>query len=85
MFVCVKDKIIIIIPSVIVDYYIKLTHINKCGWITRDIRKLFEQEEDYYKPVRVDNFYSNNYVKYKSNSDTNKTLSLKEYLNKPLI
>ena len=85
MFVCVKDKIIIIIPSVIVDYYIKLTHINKCGWITRDIRKLFEQEEDYYKPVRVDNFYSNNYVKYKSNSDINKTLSLKEYLNKPLI
>ena len=31
-------------------------------------KKFFEQEEDYYKPVRVDNFYSNNYSRYKSNS-----------------
>ena len=36
------------------------------------MKKLFEQE-DYYKPVRVDNFYSNNYIKYKSNDDRNKT------------
>ena len=28
------------------------------------IRKLFGQKEDYYKPVRVGNFYSNNYFKY---------------------
>ena len=36
------------------------------------MKKLFEQE-DYYKPVRVGNFYSNNYIKYKSNDDRNKT------------
>ena len=41
-------------------------------WVIRDMKKLFEQE-DYYKPVRVDNFYSNNYIKYKSNDDRNKT------------
>ena len=48
--------------------------------IVRDMRKLFEKEEDYYKPVRVDNFYSNNYIECESNGDRNKTLSIKEYL-----
>ena len=49
------------------------------GRIVRDIRSLFEQEEDYYKPVRVGNFYSTNYIKYESNSDRNKSLSIKEF------
>ena len=40
---------------------------------------LFEQEEDYYKPVRVGNFYSTNYIKYESNGDRNKSLSIKEF------
>ena len=36
--------------------------------IIRDIRNLFEQEkEDYYKPVRVGNFWSRNYIEYESN------------------
>ena len=30
----------------------------------------------------VSNFWSNNYIEYKSNGDRNKTLSVKEYLNK---
>ena len=31
----------------------------------RDIRTLFEQqEEDYYKPERVSNFWNNNYIEY---------------------
>ena len=31
----------------------------------RDIRTLFEQqEEDCYKPERVSNFWNNNYIKY---------------------
>ena len=35
--------------------------------ILRDIRNLFEhEEEDYYKPVRVNNFWSNIYIEYKS-------------------
>ena len=51
--------------------------------IIRDIRNLFEhEEEDYYKPVRVGNFWSNNYMEYESNSYRNKTLSVEEYLNK---
>ena len=34
--------------------------------ILRDIKNLFEHEEkeNYYKPVRVSNFWSNNYNKY---------------------
>ena len=31
--------------------------------ILRDIKNLFEHEEEsYYKPVRVNNFWSNNYI-----------------------
>ena len=38
--------------------------------------------EDYYKPVRIGNFWSRNYIEYESNGDRNKTLSIEEYLNK---
>ena len=31
--------------------------------IIRDIKNLFELEEDYYKLLRVGNFYRNNYIK----------------------
>ena len=45
------------------------------GRLITDIKNLFEQEEkDYYKPVRVGNFYSNNYIEYKTNGDRNKTI-----------
>ena len=40
------------------------------------------EEENYYKPVRVSNFWSDNYIEYRSNGDRNKTLSVEEYLNK---
>ena len=42
----------------------------------RDIKNVFEheKEESYYKPVRVTNFWSKNYIEYESNSDGNKTL-----------
>ena len=53
--------------------------------ILRDIKNLFEherEEENYYKPVTVSNFWSNNYIEYESNGDRNKTLSVEEYLNK---
>ena len=46
----------------------------------RDVKNIFEHEgKSYYKPVRVKNFWSNNYIEYESR---NKTLSVKEYLNK---
>ena len=41
--------------------------------IIRDIRTLFEQEEDYYKPKRV---------VFESNGDKTINLSLDEYINK---
>ena len=39
--------------------------------ILRDIRNLFDnqEEENCYKPVRVSNFSSYNYVEYESNHD----------------
>ena len=52
--------------------------------ILRDIRNIFEnddEEEIYYKPVQVSNFWSNNYIEYGSNSNRNKTLSVEEYVN----
>ena len=51
--------------------------------ILTDIRNPFQnEEENYYKPVRVSNFSRNNYVEYESNVHKNKSLSVKEYLNK---
>ena len=52
--------------------------------IVRDIRTLFEQEDDadYFERKRVSNFLSNNYIEYESNGDRNKNLSLDRYLDK---
>ena len=53
--------------------------------ILRDIKSLFEyekEEENYYRPVTVSNFWSNSYIHYKNNDDRNKTLSFEEHLNK---
>ena len=53
--------------------------------ILRDIKNFFEhekEEENYYKPVRVSNFWSNNYIDYESNGDRNKTPLAGEYLDK---
>ena len=50
----------------------------------RDVRNLFghEKEENYYKPVRVVNFCSNNSIEYESNGDRNKILSVEKFFNK---
>ena len=40
----------------------------------RDIRNLFEHEEDYYKPETVLNIWSNNHIKYESTGHRNKIL-----------
>ena len=50
--------------------------------IIRDIRTLFKQEDDYYKPIREGNFWNSNYIEYESRGDRNKNLSVKEYLDK---
>ena len=50
---------------------------------TKNIWNLFEKEkEDYYKPKRVDSFWSKNYIAYGSDGDRNEMLSTEEYLNK---
>ena len=53
--------------------------------ILRNIKNLLEyenEEENYYKPVRVNNFWSNNYIEYKSKGDKSRILSVEEYLDK---
>ena len=52
--------------------------------IIRDIRTLFEQQEetDFYKRIRAGSFWNKNSVKYQSSGDRNKNLSMKEYLDK---
>ena len=48
----------------------------------RNIRNIFKHEKaDYYKPVRINNFWNNNYIEYKTKGDR-KTLSVKKYLHK---
>ena len=48
--------------------------------ILREIKNLFEyEEENYYKPVKVGNFWSNNYIEYLSKGNR-KTLSVKNIL-----
>ena len=53
--------------------------------VLRNIKNLFEyekEEEICYKPVRVNNFWSNNYIEYKSNGDKNRILSVEKYFDK---
>ena len=47
--------------------------------ILMDNKNLFEE---YYKPIKVNNIWSNNYIEYKSNGDRYQTLSVEEYLDK---
>ena len=41
-----------------------------------------KKKENYYKPVRVSNFSSNNYIEYESNGTRNNIQSGQEYLDK---
>ena len=43
-----------------------LFRIKKENEAIEDIRVLFEQEEDYHKPLRAGNFWNNNYVEYET-------------------
>ena len=42
----------------------------------------FKLEEYYYRPIKSSNSFSNNYIKYNSNGDKDKTILFKEYLDK---
>ena len=42
---------------------------------------VFDQEEEvYYKPIRLGSFWITSYIEYESNGTRNKTLYVKEYL-----
>ena len=45
------------------------------------IKTLFKQEDYYYNPIRVCNFQNNIYIEFENSCDSNKNLSVKEYLN----
>ena len=45
--------------------------------IIRDIKTLFEKDDDYYIPVKVGNYWNNSYVEHESNDDKNKNLLVK--------
>ena len=42
---------------------------------------VFKPEEGHYKPIRIGNAFSSDYIEYKSNEDKDKLLPIKEYLN----
>ena len=45
------------------------------------MKKLLEHpDEGYYKKLKLDNFYSRNYIKYESNGNRKNNPSIKEYL-----
>lgn len=46
----------------------------------RDIKTFFEPEEGYHKPIKMLNFWKNNYNEYESSGDKNNNLSVKKYL-----
>ena len=52
------------------------------GLINDRITLFEQQQQDYYYPKRVSDFWNNNYSEYESNGDKNRYLSLDEYLNK---
>ena len=49
----------------------------------RDVGNLFDLsiDEDYYKPLIINNAFNSNYIEYESEGDKDKPLSVKENLN----
>ena len=41
-----------------------------------------KEKENYYKPVKANNIWSDNYNEYKSNGNKNRILLIEEYLDK---
>ena len=41
--------------------------------------------EDYCRQVKVDNFWNNNFIEYKSDVDTNKTSSINNLSNQSIL
>ena len=48
----------------------------------RDVKIHFQEEDGYYKPIKLVNFWCNNYLEYESKCDKNKNVKVKEHLSK---
>ena len=88
-----KDKIVSLIKTNTTENYSKLTRVQNVfkgqkiikiieDIIISDTRNVFErkEEEDYYKPVRVNKFYSENFIICEIMGDKNKIVSTEGYL-----
>ena len=42
---------------------------------------MYESEEDYYKPIKINGAFNDKYIEHQSNGDEDKILSDKEYIN----
>ena len=62
----------------ILDRDKKIEEIKKIFYDSKN--NFFKPKEDNYKPVRIGNAFSSNYIEYKSNGDKDKTLSIKYFL-----
>lgn len=74
----IKEIVVTIIKGIRNIFRLKKENETIQGGILRDIRNLSEHEEYYYKPVRLGNFWSSNYIDYETNDDKSKTLSIEE-------
>ena len=54
---------------------------NDNNEIIRDLRALYESEEDYYELQKTKGGFNDDYIEYGSNGDRDKRLSIQEYLN----
>ena len=66
----------------------KIKHLKpKINEIKRRDRKIKRSKKnhckpkDYYKPIKINSAFNNNYIEYQSNRDKDKKLSIEEYLN----
>ena len=76
----IKNRIIRAIKNL---FRLKKENKQSKNRVIRDFRNLFDHEEKryYYKLVRLGNFWSDNYIYYKSKSDR-KALSIKNIIAK---
>ena len=49
--------------------------------IIKDLRAIYESKEDYYKPIKFNNAFNDNYIEYESSGARDKKLSTERYLN----
>ena len=77
---CLKNVVIFV--QKILGFVLSIKIINIDNDIAWKYGNVTVKEENYCKPVKVSNFWSNNYTEYKSNDDENKMLSVIEYFDK---